>query len=41
MSLQGVAQRRHFTDIIFALLYLAFWAGMIYIAILAFQQGEV
>ena len=41
MSMQGVAQRRHFRDIIYALLYIAFWAGMIYIAILAFQQGTV
>ncbi len=39
-SVQGVAQKRHFRDVLFALLYLVFWGGMIYIAVLAFQQGK-
>ena len=37
---QGVnTETRIFRDVFYFLIYLAFWAGMIYIAVVAFQQG--
>lgn len=32
-------QRRRFRDVFFLLLYAAFWAGMVYIAVIAYKQG--
>ena len=37
---KGVVERRRFRDLFFLLLYAAFWAGMVYIAVIAFKQGR-
>jgi len=36
----GIQQRRHCTDIIFLFLFVAFWVGMIVVAVLAFRAGN-